>query len=177
MLDNIRVYPGDALRAPGQKPAYNNSSAEFTPVDEGSIPPKVYFNSDLNNQNDLMVGTAPKGNEISYGEEADGNGYLLFRKNHPDDMMADMQLQVSGKSLVFEMDIRYDGQTPSGVGLFYLRDSRSGASTVNINPVVFQDGTVRAGGKSASFSKKTCTMWRWSSTPPRPPLTSMWTAN
>ena len=155
VLDNIRVYPGDALRAPGQKPAYNNSSAEFTPVDEGSIPPKVYFNSDLNNQNDLMVGTAPKGNEISYGEEADGNGYLLFRKNHPDDMMADMQLQVSGKSLVFEMDIRYDGQTPSGVGLFYLRDSRSGASTVNINPVVFQDGTVRAGGKSASFSKKT----------------------
>lgn len=153
LLDNIRVYAGEVLRKPGKKPAYNSGTEEFTPVDESAIPPKVYLNANLDDKNDLSVNLIPKGNEIVHQTEGD-NGYLRFKRNHPDDMLLDANLQITGKNVVFELDVRCDGQSPGNVGLFYLRDSKSGSSAVNVNAVILEDGAVRAGGKRVSLSRK-----------------------
>lgn len=153
LLDNIRVYKSETILRSTVSAKYNSDSVEFTPVEEDKIPQKVYINDTLDSGYGGTLNA--KNNEITAETDTTGNRYIRINKKSNNDAMVDNTLSVSSKNLVFELDVRYDGQTPGGTGLFFLRDTASGESMVNFNPLRFSQGVLKAGSKTVSITKRT----------------------
>lgn len=154
-VDGTTVYLDDAAVYTGEKPdssvrgtAYNPDSTEFIETPE-STSSRVFLNNDFNKESTVFSGLSVnnKGNVIGYGEEENGNGYLLIDKTIDNsDPYIDITINSSTqlRNLVIQADLSIK-KSGGEANIFSGRDSQGWLNILSMG----SDGTIEVSNGSS----------------------------
>lgn len=144
------LMAGMFLPSVGTAAAY----VEDTEGAEAASSDAIYADLEFSNPQEWGLGYyKTNGNSITW-EEAEENGYLKVEKTTANDVYMDINnLQLTSQYVVFEQDI-YLAQDHPKVLLYYLRDSVTTGSDVNVGMLEIQNNQAELSGQTVNLDSE-----------------------